>query len=199
MSATEEEEDLLPGLKPDDGGGRRICAGGCSRPMRVCLCDKLPSEPISTRTEIVILHHPHEQRHKLSTVPVLAKCLSNCQIVIGRRLRLGDSPVLDSLYAEAAESTTRRHRAIFLFPGNHSMPSLEIDHWSSKVTDSNMKNMVMIVFDGTWRHAKEMVSASLPFLSKFATCVCFRYDVEVAGGSIFDSDMILERNPLEGA
>lgn len=56
----------------------------------------------------------------------------------------------------------------------------------------------MIVFDATWKHAKEMVSASLPFLSKFATCACFDCDVKVGGGSIYDSELILRKEPFKG-
>lgn len=90
---------------------RRIC-GGCNRPLNVCLCDKIPREPIPTTTQIVILQHPHEQRQKLATVPVIRKCLQNCQIIVGRKLRQGSSPLLDSLYHGHHHS-----RAVFLFPG----------------------------------------------------------------------------------
>ncbi|GMH20160.1 hypothetical protein Nepgr_022001 [Nepenthes gracilis] len=184
----------------EDSGsvGKRVCAGVCGRPVSVCLCDKMPLEPMSTSTRIVILHHPHEQRHKLSTVPVLLKCLRNCQTLIGRRLKFGSSAVLDSLYSDAVQNPSLTHRAIFLFPGSDSMPSIEVDQWRSSLVDGSMNNYVMIVFDGTWKHAKEMVSASLPFLSKFATRVCLKYDVEVDGGCIFDSELILRKEPFGG-
>lgn len=96
---------------------RRICTDGCSRPVNVCLCNTIPSEPLLTCTQIVILHHPHERRHKLATVPVLTKCLRNCHVVIGRRLRYGDSPILDSLHDAASENPNRQISAAFLFPG----------------------------------------------------------------------------------
>ncbi|KAH7854324.1 hypothetical protein Vadar_012577 [Vaccinium darrowii] len=96
---------------------RRFCSGGCDRPINVCLCDKIPTEPISTFTQVVILHHPHEQRHKLATVPVLSKCLRNFQTLIGRGLRLGHSPLLDSLYNAAVENPSQPFRALYLFPG----------------------------------------------------------------------------------
>ncbi|GAB4843862.1 hypothetical protein Ancab_013824 [Ancistrocladus abbreviatus] len=199
----EEEQILLTNRSDSDGGGvgggrRRFCNRGCGRPVRVCLCDKMPSEPMLTATKIVILQHPHEQKHRLATVPVLAKCLKNCEILGGRRLRHGDSPLLDSLYSEAVQNPSLRHRAIYLFPGNDLMPSVEIEQWISTSSDVSVINDILIVFDGTWKHAKEMVSASLPFLSKFATCVCFNYDVEVGGGSIFDSDLVLRKEPFRG-
>lgn len=56
----------------------------------------------------------------------------------------------------------------------------------------------MIVFDGTWKQAKEMVSASEPFLSKFAIRVCLECDDRVEGRSIYDSGLILRKEPVGG-
>ncbi|KAH7855818.1 hypothetical protein Vadar_029360 [Vaccinium darrowii] len=176
---------------------RRFC-GGCDRPINVCLCDKIPAEPISTFTQVVILHHPHEQRHKLSTVPVLSKCLRNCQTLIGRRLRLGDSPFLDSLYNAAVENPSQPFRALYLFPGTDSSPAIDISKCQSSLRDSSISNYVLIAFDGTWKHAKEMVQASLPFLSKFAIRVCLEFDIGIEGGTIFDSELILRKEPFSG-
>lgn len=58
----------------------------------------------------------------------------------------------------------------------------------------------MVVFDGTWRHAKEMVSASLPFLKKFATQVEVGsgVDVDIDGDSMFESGLVLRKEPFKG-
>ncbi|KAK9048552.1 hypothetical protein SSX86_032483 [Deinandra increscens subsp. villosa] len=171
---------------------RRVC-NACERPANVCLCDSIPAEALSTSTRIVILQHPHEQRHPLATVPVLNKCLRNCQTLIGRRLRRGDLPLLDSLHDAASDQ-----HAAFLFPGTDSTPSMEINQWKSSLGDADMNKLVLIVFDGTWKHAKEMVSASLPFVSKFATQVSLAYDVHVDGGTKFSSDLTLRKEPFGG-
>ncbi|KAD4584643.1 hypothetical protein R6Q59_036526 [Mikania micrantha] len=177
---------------------RRIC-NACERPATVCLCDSLPAEPLSTTTQIVILQHPHEQRHRLATVPVLNKCLRNCQTLIGRRLRLGDSALLDSLHDAASDQNPPRSiHAAFLFPGTDPTPSMEINRWISSFGDTNVNKFVLIVFDGTWKHAKEMVSASLPFMSNFATQVSLPYDVRVDGGTKFSSDLTLRKEPFGG-
>ncbi|XP_024981805.1 DTW domain-containing protein 2 isoform X1 [Cynara cardunculus var. scolymus] len=177
---------------------RRICSV-CERPATVCLCDSIPAEPLSTATQIVILQHPHEQRHRLATVPVLNKCLRNCQTLIGRRLRRGDSALLDSLHDAAAEENPNQSlHAAFLFPGTDITPSMEINQWKSSFGDVDMNKFVLIAFDGTWKHAKEMVCASFPFLSKFATQVCLTYDLNVDGGTIFSSDLILRKEPFGG-
>ncbi|KAI3990064.1 hypothetical protein MKX01_013550 [Papaver californicum] len=43
-----------------------------------------------------------------------------------------------------------------------------------------------------------MVKSSLPYLSKFATRVCLKYDVEVDGETIFDSELVLRKEPFSG-
>lgn len=55
-----------------------------------------------------------------------------------------------------------------------------------------------MVFDGTWKHAKEMLHASLSFLSKFAVQACLDYDDRIEGGTIFESDLTLRKEPFSG-
>lgn len=43
-----------------------------------------------------------------------------------------------------------------------------------------------------------MVSASEEFLSKFAKRVCLDFDENVSGGSIYDSELILRKEPFGG-
>ncbi|XP_058205596.1 tRNA-uridine aminocarboxypropyltransferase A-like [Rhododendron vialii] len=182
---------------PTTAERRRICTGGCDRPTNVCLCEKIPTEPISTLTQVAILHHPHEQRHKLATVPVLTKCLRCCQALVGRRLNLGDSPLLDSLYNAAVENPSRPFHGRDLFPSTDSSPAIDISKCQSSLRGSYISKYVLIAFDGTWKHSKEMVQASLPFLSKFAIRVSLDY-VGIEGGTIFDSELILRKEPFSG-
>ncbi|KAJ8570399.1 hypothetical protein K7X08_037371 [Anisodus acutangulus] len=177
---------------------RKICCN-CDRPVNVCLCSIIPSKPIVTvNTRIIILHHPHEQRHKLATVPVLSKCLGNCDVIVGRRLRYGDSNVLDSLHDYALRNPYFTTRTIYLFPGSDTSPSQDINHWKSSKHSVETSNYVLIAFDGTWKHAREMMRASLSFLSKFAVQVHLDYDVGNDGRSIFNSDLILRKEPFSG-
>jgi DTW domain-containing protein YfiP len=134
----------------------------------------------------VIVHHPHEAHHKLSTVPVLTKCLLNSTTIVTRRLRHGLSALLDQSLP-----------AIYLFPPTPSSPAVTLSHLLSSL-DPQHTPPVLIVFDGTWKHAKEMVSASEGFLSRFATRVCLDYDESVSGGSIYDSELILRKEPCGG-
>ncbi|KAJ8622705.1 hypothetical protein MRB53_031234 [Persea americana] len=174
---------------------REICSSGCERPKSVCLCPYLPPSPLPTATQILILLHPHELRHKLSTAPLLPKCLLNSHTLLGRRLRPGSSPLLDSLLLSPPHL---RPPALFLFPGTSSHPSVDLHHWAASHYDHPPHNLVLIVFDGTWNHAREMVSASLPFLSEFATRVSLGFDERVEGASVFDSELVLRKEPFLG-
>lgn len=161
---------------------RRPICPNCNRPQPVCLCKFLPSSPIATKTKIIILQHPHESQHKLSTTPILTKCLLNATTIVNRRLKPGLSKLLD-----------QSPPAVFLFPPTpHSSPPINI-------SDLNItEDLVLIAFDGTWKHAKEMVRSSEEFLSRFARRVCLDIDESVEGGSIFDSELILRKEPHGG-
>ncbi|XP_062117735.1 tRNA-uridine aminocarboxypropyltransferase A [Humulus lupulus] len=167
---------------------RRPICDNCSRPNPVCICHTLPAQPIPTTTQIIILHHPHEAQHKLSTTPVLTKCLANTTALVGRRLRRGNSPLLDQLPP-----------AIYLFPSTHTSPAVNLSRLRDADSPaSNHTPSVLIVFDATWKHAKEMVSASEDYLGKFAKRVCLDFDENEIGGSIYDSDLILRKEPFGG-
>ncbi|XP_050382896.1 uncharacterized protein LOC126799692 [Argentina anserina] len=165
---------------------RRSICGNCGRPRRVCLCGSLPAQPIPTRTQVIILHHPHEAQHKLSTTPVLTRCLANSSAIVGRRLRPGLSPLLD-----------QSPSAVYLFPPSKSSPSVSL----SGLLESSSPPQVIIAFDATWRHAREMVRASEGFLGGFAArrvSLDLEVDEGVRGGSIYDSELILRKEPCGG-
>lgn len=89
-------------------------------------------------------------------------------------------------------------RAVYLFPGPDALPFGEVSQMYSSLDDLSREGVVLIVFDGTWKHAKEMVVASLSFISKFAVQVCLEFDAAVDGGTIFDSELILRKEPFAG-
>lgn len=79
------------------------------------------------------------------------------------------------------------------------MPSVGISEWKSLQAGANdTSGLVLIAFDATWKHAKEMVQASLPFLTKFATQVSLPCSVEDDGDSIYSSDLTLRKEPYSG-
>lgn len=165
-----------------------MCWDGCGRPVSVCVCAHLPPQPIPTSTTIIVLHHPHAlSRNPLSTLPLLSRSLQRCHALPGRRLRLGSHSLLDSLYRDA----TDRPSAVFLFPGGRDL--------SLFAAEAGPLPSVLVVFDGTWRQAKEMVAASAPFLERFAVRVSLGgCDPGVEGPSMFESELVLRKEPFQG-
>ncbi|KAL3682882.1 hypothetical protein R1sor_000904 [Riccia sorocarpa] len=257
---------------------REIC-GSCGRPQRVCLCAVIPSQPFTTRTRIIILQHPYETRHKLATVGVVARCLSNCEVFVGRKFRYGMSPLLDEcsiavssssvsvdptstdrLEAGKCTSCGRRRTALLLFPTSaskdlstwwrsssstmlpssasdsvgveqfrvreddsgitHPILSTSIDEERFESVDSSnstcrqvqemidyevefksdekCEHVLLLIVDGTWQHAKEMVKASMPFLGDFVFQVSLPHDISQEGAGMGDSDSILRKEPFAG-
>lgn len=188
---------------------REKCRGGCERPASVCLCNVLPSETLETSTRVIILQHPHELRHKLSTVPLLQKCLRNSQVIVGRRLNMGSSPILDAICSQCDAEKSKCCHVLLLFPGEEAT---DLETWISNRAQSGMPDhppqnenenggilLLLIVIDGTWQHAKEMVKASLAFLSRVnALQVCLPHDRNTQGHSIWNSDLILRKEPFGG-
>lgn len=63
---------------------------------------------------------------------------------------------------------------------------------------SQAQIITLVVVDGTWEHAQEMVKASLPFLSHFVTQVCLPFDIHSDGHGVGESDLIIRKEPFGG-
>lgn len=61
--------------------------------------------------------------------------------------------------------------------------------------------LTLIVFDATWKHAKEMVRASegvLRSIGALRVCLDTGFDETIGGGSIYDSELLLRKEPFGG-
>ncbi|XP_020598660.1 DTW domain-containing protein 2 [Phalaenopsis equestris] len=177
---------------------RAICWSGCRRPDVTCICPFLPPSPIHTSTTLIILHHPHELRtNKLATLPALSRSLIRCHSILGRRLHPGSSPLLDRHSSSPSSSSP----VLFLFPTfDSSTPGFDIERWAADTPPDARAEPILIVFDATWRYAKEMVVASIPFLSRFSIQVqvgdgC---DTRSEGPSTYESGLVLRKEPWKG-
>ncbi|XP_050230252.1 tRNA-uridine aminocarboxypropyltransferase A [Mercurialis annua] len=171
---------------------RRSVCNNCDRPIPVCLCHVIPVPPIQTNTQIIIIQHPHESNHKLSTTPLLTKSLLNATSLTSQRLTLN---LLRRLPPANAAAT------FYLFPPTPTSPAITLTELKKSIQNKNTDNtpIVLIAFDATWKHAKEMVSASEGYLSTFATRVCLNgFDESMEGGSIYDSELVLRKEPFSG-
>lgn len=53
----------------------------CSRPERTCICDLVV--PCLRTVRLVVLQHPSEMQHPKGSVPLLQRCVANCEVVCG--------------------------------------------------------------------------------------------------------------------
>ncbi|KAL6905649.1 hypothetical protein ACP4OV_003250 [Aristida adscensionis] len=167
--------------------GRAICHAGCGRPSRVCLCPHLPPSPLPTSTTVVILHHPHAlRRNPLSTLPLLARSLSNLHLLPGRRLLPSSTPLLPPPPPSPV---------LLLYP---SPGAADLAAWCRSAPPAARASTTLLLLDGTWRQAKEMLAASLPFLSPFAVPVALPVDSAVDGDSMFESELVVRKEPHKG-
>ncbi|CAN6322579.1 unnamed protein product [Urochloa humidicola] len=186
--------DLDPVLS-DDGDsaaatatGRSICHTGCGRPSRVCLCPYLPRSPLPTSTTVVILHHPHAlRRNPLSTLPLLARSLSNLHLLPGRRLASSSTSLL---------APPSPNPVLLLYP---SPGAADLASWCRSTPPSARASATLLLLDGTWRQAKEMHAASLPLLSSLGVVpVSLPVDSGVDGDSMFESELVVKKEPHKG-
>ncbi|KAK3222638.1 hypothetical protein Dsin_009663 [Dipteronia sinensis] len=169
---------------------RQIC-GHCERPKPVCLCHVIPTTPIITSTHILIVHHPLESQHKLNTARLLSKTLHHVTTHLSRKL-------LRSHLTHTHQSPSST--TIYLFPPSPGSPAVGLSEFKQSL-NSDVRNLRLVVFDGTWKHAKEMVKASQGVLEGFgAIRVCLDLDVDEnsRGETIYNDELLLRKEPFKG-
>eukprot|EP00033_Pygsuia_biforma_P000440 GCRY01000524.1.p1 GENE.GCRY01000524.1~~GCRY01000524.1.p1 ORF type:complete len:225 (-),score=40.71 GCRY01000524.1:119-793(-) len=124
----------------------RICQG-CNRPRRTCLCDSFPKEPLTliNTHKVVILQHPAETR-ALRTSPLIERCLGSfCEVIVGRKFPATKFP---ELHQTLSSQTT-----CLLYPSSSSIPLADF-------CKSCENKINLVVVDGTWEYAKNMLTAN---------------------------------------
>lgn len=174
---------------PSPSPGRSICHAGCGRPSRVCLCPHLPPTPLPTSTTVVVLHHPHAlRRNPLSTLPLLARCLSNLRLLPGRRLLPTSTPLLPP--------PSPAGPVLLLYP---SPAASDLAAWCRSAPPAARERPTLLLLDGTWKQAKEMHAASRPFLESLGVVpVALPVDAGVDGDSMFESELVVKKEPRKG-
>lgn len=113
----------------------RITCSGCHKPKGHCYCCLL--ERAYNTVDIIILRHPSEAKHALGTASIVAKGLSNCQLI-------------DIASVEQDPGLCQRLRqtgTYLVFPSDSSDtlgPSI-----SPRIT-------TLVFLDATWRKAKRL-------------------------------------------
>ena len=129
---------------------RNYCAA-CERPASVCICRYLPSPPVASAIHTVILMHPKESERACCTAPLVARSLENCDLLLGRELGdfKGKCAILDAAIA-SPEATA------VLFPGPDAFDLSDVGGGDDAMGPPLPRVRYLIVFDGTWRYAREM-------------------------------------------
>lgn len=135
--------ELADNLEKPKINKRDVCSR-CRRPVTVCWCPFLPSEPIQISTTVFILQHPFEESRNLKTAPMLNQSLSpgKCHVYRSKKFPEHRYPGLLELM--------RQPNTLLLFPG----PGAEDISELPPVGDEVSYNLVLL--DGTWGQAKHM-------------------------------------------
>ncbi len=115
----------------------RLRCERCTRPLEHCLCALIPSLP--SRSRVLILQHPDEQKHALNTARLAALGLQNAELQVGE------------VFAELTQWLHPDYRACLLFPGDEA----QILPLQASLDDA--RPLLLVVPDGTWRKARKLL------------------------------------------
>ena len=110
----------------------------CQRPASTCYCRHV--KPLSTRTRVVVLQHPHESDVAIGTARMAQLCLPDAELHLG--VDWNGSPVLARLLSDSERP------AVLLFPGEGAR---------DVAREPPPGPVTLIVVDGTWTQARQMV------------------------------------------
>lgn len=118
----------------------RLACARCLRPQATCLCHWV--QPTAHLTEVLVLQHPHEQRHAKNSVTLLRLSLARCEVVVGERFT-----------PEALQSLLHRPGRVtrLLYP---DVPAAPAPTLPEPAGDGPVR---LVVIDATWRKSLRML------------------------------------------
>ncbi|KAM3255851.1 hypothetical protein ACQJBY_048807 [Aegilops geniculata] len=176
MAATHRHHLAAPSATPAAG------ARPASASARTCPVPRSTHPPPSSSSTT----HTPSTATRFSTLPLLARCLANLHLLPGRRLRPSSTPLIPP---------PSPNPVLLLFP---SPAASDLASWCRSTPPSARSNPILLILDGTWKQAKEMHAASRPFLSSFAIPVSLPVDSGVDGDSMFESELVVKKEPHKG-
>lgn len=143
------------------GGNARAMCDHCERPVRVCLCDSLPKEKLRLSTHVLVFQHPHEAKRKIRSAVLLERCIDpSCLTIVRCR----------SLNALRTSKVWEKHvlgaRAVplLLFPSDSALSFQAL-----RAARPTHAQYCLLVVDGTWKEANEMIRKSSKELAGIST------------------------------
>ncbi|KAG8181652.1 hypothetical protein JTE90_017010 [Oedothorax gibbosus] len=163
---------------PADPPKKREQCHRCRRPLTVCWCPFLPSEPLQINSTIVILQHPGEEKRCLRTAPMLEYSLpkANFLLLKGRRFSSSNNERLKHIFASP--------NTLLCYPGPRAV-SLETLPIAKETGDGYN----IIILDGTWPQAKSL----------YANCAELKKVKQVQINSKMASEYVIRTQPTETA
>lgn len=116
---------------------RSNCAR-CERPTSVCICAHMSR--LSSRTKVLFVQHPREERKAIGTAKLTHMCLPNSELVIG--VEVDDEPRVRACLSDT------ENPAILLYPGDSAAP---LESFVSGPPRT------LVVLDGTWPQSKKLL------------------------------------------
>ncbi|MEO6459969.1 MAG: tRNA-uridine aminocarboxypropyltransferase [Bdellovibrionota bacterium] len=122
----------------------------CRKPPITCYCKTIT--PFASTPRLVILMSPQEVKHPVGTGRMAHQCLSNSTLLEGAQFT--DSPKVEALLKDPTIFP------MLLFPGPKSHNLSNLDRSARHALCPEGKELVIIVLDATWTHAKQMLHRS---------------------------------------
>ncbi len=128
---------------------KRLVCPQCRRPLKNCLCSAL--QPFDPKIKVVILMHPMEaKKERIGTGRLSHLSLINSEIIVGTDFT--DNSRVNAILEDPHYFPT------VLYPGEES---LNITNNEFNYADTQDKELVVFIIDGTWPCAKKMMTLSL--------------------------------------
>lgn len=111
------------------------------RPTKTCWCQFI-TKKLNTRSRVIILQHPHEEKRRLTTVPILKLGLEDdkCLIYKGKKF---PNPKHDK---ELIDILSNTEKSLLLYPSKDALPLEDIENYK------DIENLILL--DGTWCQGK---------------------------------------------
>lgn len=122
----------------------------CRKPPVTCYCSTIA--PFASAPRMVILMSPQEAKHPVGTGRMAHQCLSNSLLLEGAQF--ADSQKVEELLRDP------KIFPMLLFPGPRSHNLSKLSREQRDELHPSERELVIIVLDATWTHAKQMLHRS---------------------------------------
>lgn len=137
----------------------------CTRPVHICICDKLPEVKLASPVDVVILQHPQESDVVLGTAPLVTAMLQRAETRVGLSWPSLEAAMGRKAAREGRGGDTERDRWAVLFASKLTPELVQrlekervlfLDRHDQPRAPTAPRLEGFIVLDGTWSQAKTL-------------------------------------------